>query len=548
MTEIRQLASYYMLNLFGGAKSTKKWTTLSHNGVVFQPPYKQHNIPIIYDGKSIMLPPLAEEYITLFTRYVDTEYYKNKVFKKNFFKSWKPSIKGLGIDKLELCDFSQIIKHLDREKEKKANMSKADKESLKLATDKNEEKYKVAIVDGKEQPVGNFRLEPAGIFIGRGCHPKLGTIKKRVNSKDITINIGKGNTLPLPNGEKYGKIVHNNKAEWLASWPDVISGKTKYVWLGQQSEFKAQSDQDKFDKARKLGKHIEKIRKENTNNIINGTLTVKQLSTALYFIDNLALRVGNEKGSDQADTVGVTSLRYEHIMLKGNNIIKLDFLGKDSIRYVNQVTVSEKVYENLEKFMKDKVNGDDLFDLLNSSELNLYIKSLMPDFTAKVFRTYNASYTFQQEIDNINEKYKSYTKNDKMDMLLSSFNTANAKVALLCNHQKAVSKSHDEGMKKLKDKMLSFKKDIEDLISNGNDKSKKKIKKLKDQVKKYKMKKESKIELKNISLGTSKTNYIDPRISVAFLKTHDIPVEKIFSQTLRDKFFWAFEVNGDYHF
>ena len=56
------------------------------------------------------------------------------------------------------------------------------------------------------------------------------------------------------------------------------------------------------------------------------------------------------------------------------------------------------------------------------------------------------------------------------------------------------------------------------------------------------------MELKNVSLGTSKTNYIDPRITVAFLKTHDIPVEKIFSTTLKEKFFWAFEVDSFWKF
>jgi DNA topoisomerase IB len=30
----------------------------------------------------------------------------------------------------------------------------------------------------------------------------------------------------------------------------------------------------------------------------------KQLATACYLIDKLALRVGNEKGEDEADTVG----------------------------------------------------------------------------------------------------------------------------------------------------------------------------------------------------------------------------------------------------
>ena len=37
-------------------------------------------------------------------------------------------------------------------------------------------------------------------------------------------------------------------------------------------------------------------------------------ATALYFIDKLALRAGNEKDPDEsADTVGCCSLRVEHI-------------------------------------------------------------------------------------------------------------------------------------------------------------------------------------------------------------------------------------------
>lgn len=561
MSDIRQLTTYYLYMQFGGisggAKTKKKWSTLSHNGVVFAPLYIPHEIPIEYNGKRIVLPPLAEEYATLYAKYINSEYAKNKAFSKNFFKSWKPTIKGLGIEKIDLCDFSKIVKHLEKIQEKKKEMTKVEKEKAKEKLALEEAKYKVAIVDGREQMTGNFRIEPPGIFIGRGCHPMIGTVKTRIVPKDVTINIGKGVPVPeLPSfysDKKYGKVIHNQNAEWLASWKDNISGKVKYVWLGHQSDFKAKSDQDKFDKARKLKKHINKIRKTNNDNMKNGTMKIKQLSTALYFIDNLALRVGNEKGEDEADTVGVTSLRYEHIVLKDNNIIKLDFLGKDSIRYTNQVPVSSDVYNNLERFLNNKKKHDDLFDLINSSELNNYIKTLMPDFTAKVFRTFNASHTFQEEIDKINEKYKNYNKNDKLDLLLSSYNKANAQVAILCNHQKAVSKGHDEGMKKLKEKMLEYKEKITELLpalENDKTKAKAKIKiqKLKDQVKKHKLKAETKMDLKNVSLGTSKTNYIDPRISVAFLKLNNIPVEKIFTQTLRDKFFWAFDIDETFIF
>lgn len=69
----------------------------------------------------------------------------------------------------------------------------------------------------------------------------------------------------------------------------------------------------------------------------------RQLATAMYFIDVLALRAGNEKGEDEADTVGCCSLRYEHITLEPPNFLVFDFLGKDSIRYYNRVQVDDKV-------------------------------------------------------------------------------------------------------------------------------------------------------------------------------------------------------------
>ena len=39
------------------------------------------------------------------------------------------------------------------------------------------------------------------------------------------------------------------------------------------------------------------------------------VATACYLIDALCLRVGDEKDPDEADTVGATTLRPEHITL-----------------------------------------------------------------------------------------------------------------------------------------------------------------------------------------------------------------------------------------
>ena len=86
----------------------------------------------------------------------------------------------------------------------------------------------------------------------------------------------------------------------------------------------------------------------------------------------MALRAGNEKDEDQADTVGCCSLRVEHISLHSQKdgkdyVVVFDFLGKDSIRYYNEVSVEKRVFKNLQLFMQNKSTGDDLFDRLNVS-------------------------------------------------------------------------------------------------------------------------------------------------------------------------------------
>ena len=551
------LFNYFVYNQFGGKKNNDaKWTTFKHNGVMFPEPYEPHKIPLLYNGKRINLDPESEEYATIYAKFTGTEYLNSKVFNKNFFNDWKIYLKKGGfseITELEKCDFSLIYDYITKHKEEKKNLSKEEKEKLKEEKDKLEDKFKNALVNGKEQAVGNFRMEPPGIFLGRGCHPKAGKIKKRIFPEDITLNIDKNSPIPeLPKfykNKKWGKVIHDNTLEWLASWKDTITGKVKYVWLGAKSDFKAKSDLNKFETARKLKNTINIIRKTNFENITSPSIEkkTKQLACALYLIDNLALRVGNEKGEDEADTVGVCSLRVEHISFLPDSKIKLDFLGKDSVRYVNTVKIDDSVYRALTTFTRDKKKSDDLFELINPSMLNIYLKSMMEELTAKVFRTFNASFLFQNEISGINSKFDKYKDEDKLNVLLDLYNKANVKVAMLCNHQKNVSKSFNDQLEKMDDKINELLEKKTELLQD-KDKNKDKLKKIEMKIKDAKSKKGLKMELKNLSLSTSKTNYIDPRITIAFLKFHDIPIEKVFSQALRDKFFWAMDVEKNWSF
>ena len=125
-----------------------------------------------------------------------------------------------------------------------------------------------------------------------------------------------------------------------------------------------------------------------------------------------------------------------------NDEIKLDFLGKDSMRYVNTVKVHPSVWKDIELFRRGKKIDDGLFDKIDAQSLNDYLKSQMEGLTAKVFRTYNASSTLQNELKKCNLQGLS------MEQKFERYEEANKQVAILCNHQKTVGKKFVESLNK----------------------------------------------------------------------------------------------------
>jgi DNA topoisomerase-1 len=141
----------------------------------------------------------------------------------------------------------------------------------------------------------------------------------------------------------------------------------------------------------------------------------------------------NEKDkSEVADTVGCCSLRVEHLTFTPPHTVTFDFLGKDSMRYHNTVELDPRAYANLESFAKGKKPKEEIFDNLTTTLLNEHLKSLMPDLTAKVFRTYNASVTLEKEL---RDPAKDISKDEHVTTKVNFYNAANREVAILCNHQ-----------------------------------------------------------------------------------------------------------------
>ena len=365
-----------------------KWTTLEHNGVVFPPEYEllPKHIKLRYDGVPVNLHKDAEEVAGFFGAMLNsTHNVENPTFQKNFFNDFTEILKKTGGatdkdgNKVQIKDFSKldfqpIFEYYHAKNEEKKARPVAEKKADKAAKDALEAPYLYCKWDGRKEKVGNFRVEPPGLFRGRGEHPKTGRVKTRVMPEQITINIGKDATVPTPpEGHKWKEIKHDNKATWLAMWQENINGAYKYVMLAANSTVKGQSDFKKFEKARELKKHIHRIRKDYQKELKSELMADRQRATAVYLIDKFALRAGNEKDTEnEAETVGCCSLKFEHVTLKPPNTVIFDFLGKDSIRFYDEVTVDEQVFKNLKIFKKNKSDGDDIFDRLNVSKILPY--------------------------------------------------------------------------------------------------------------------------------------------------------------------------------
>jgi DNA topoisomerase I len=85
----------------------------------------------------------------------------------------------------------------------------------------------------------------------------------------------------------------------------------------------------------------------------------------------------------------------------------------------------------------------------------------MKGLSAKVFRTYNASITFQNQLD------EGTPENGTLQEKLNHYNHGNRMVAILCNHQRAAPKTHDQSMAKMKERVWDDYPSIDKLCSNS---------------------------------------------------------------------------------
>ena len=398
-----------------------------------------------------VLDELTEQMAMQFAAKRHLGYWEDPIFVRNFLRDFsktlgmKPTLKPNEVD-LEVL-FRPALTRRDHEQRKKEALTK---EERKAATAKRKElrealreQYGHAEVDEERVEIANWTAEPNCIFMGRGRHPLRGRWKPGPQEEDITLNLSPDT--PMPPGNWAGRVWQPDSL-WIARWIDKLSGKMKYVWVADTASIKQDREVRKFDLSQQLGKRLSRVRRHIQEEMKSPQPRRSQIATACYLIDMLSLRVGDEKDPDEADTVGATTLRPEHVLIKPDGTVEFQFLGKDSVPWHKTIQMPPDVVDTLHYLMETarapRENAQrgrghptrdkpQIFPDVRSRNVNAFLGEVMEGLTTKVFRTHHATSAVRKYFS------RARVSPEAPDWLKKEHaKRANLRAAVVCNHTK----------------------------------------------------------------------------------------------------------------
>ncbi len=422
-------------------------TQLIHNGVVIPNPPPYQGLVIGIRGEPVRLTPKQEEMALAWAKKQGTPYVSDPVFIDNFMRDLSLALGLDGTLSLDQIDFGPVIRVVEAEREARARLTREERKAQaavrKAIRQELKEEYGYAIANGERVELGNYMTEPSGIFMGRGEHPLRGRWKEGAKARDVTLNLS--DAAHLAEGE-WQEIVWQPESLWIARWEDKLSGKLKYVWLSDTAPIKQNREAEKFDKAIELYDKLGEVRAHIQEGLRDSNRRRRMVAMACYLIDALCLRVGDEKNADEADTVGATTLRPEHVTLHPNGVAEFQFLGKDSVPWHKELELPPLVYDTLSELIRDARpsssagNGDEfhptkdlpqIFPDIHSRNVNRFLSRIHKGLTAKVFRTYHATMAVKRSLSEAGIR-----AGDPEHIKWHAVVLANLEAAMLCNHTK----------------------------------------------------------------------------------------------------------------
>lgn len=554
--------------------------SLTHNGVLFQEPFTSKGFNKI-DGESISL--LAEEMLYKFSPYAfNKKFADDETFIKNAWIDIKPQLPSKLQSWRFPSDFINLFTAMETVKAnlklQKTEYNKTHKVEIEKEKNDRKEKFGYCIKNGEKTELANFVCEGSRFFISHG--ELRGRWVSSVVPEDVEINASE-NIPCTVEGHKW-KCVELRQTDYVATYKINIgfgiAFVDKFIWLSANSKDKQNDNEHKYDKGRLLSLKIDEIEQTVLKDVTSTNESKRESALVTYIVLTYGIRIGNDLGKNNfrdKNVRGASTLCAENMILENDTCLKLHFIGKESVEYLNTLKIDTSVYCELQKLLKGKKPTDKVFVHTNSSCVNNYLKSIYDgEISPKTFRTTKAGLTLAKEIQS--RSWKNLTdkefKNNLMECCLQT--------SLLLNHHKTVTEEQKEKLKdnsenklqsaknaldkttesvnkKLK-KLRQDRKDFESclegkLLENKLKELESKEKELKGKLKSAKKKYEDiqkeisfRLSSQDVNLGTSLNAYSTPKLPISLCKYADKDPSIIYSKAQLKKFEWAMNVSKDY--
>jgi DNA topoisomerase-1 len=539
----------------------------------------------------------VEEFVVQFADMVarDHPHTKNAAFVANFdtdLKSmWRPASSpkksgGDGEGRARDWNWDFVIDQIRQKREKAIKSRKGQRK-------KAEAEAPTVRIDGQDYATSRNVVDKPGIFIGRGeRHPLNGRIRRRIRASDVSLNLSRDASVPVPpkgsGGKAWREVLHDPCVSWLSRWEDPLTGSMKYVYVDGSSAMRQHHERRKFDKARELKRHLPEILAAMDRDMTQTEDAVlSQLAACARLIEIFGIRSGNDtQRSDQKDdeddddeesggTVGATSLRKRNVMLRvlpktGEKEVRLRFVGKDHISFDDSKVVPIGLFDRLSSLKRKKNDSDDdlLFNHATADAVNRYLDALLPGLTCKVMRTHRASRLVDMRLSRATSSTvapshtrtqgKPKEKDDRLKRDLLAVVLLEA--AWLMNHKKKTTFIRASEKDDMERKHTALHATFGDLCDAVWDSvialagSRIKIQNDKNNARQHQQLLDRTQEARRVAAElhlapqTAKVNYIDPRIVMAYCKRVGLSNDRAYNSGQLSRFSWAATAPANFAF
>jgi DNA topoisomerase-1 len=187
---------------------------------------------------------------------------------------------------------------------------------------------------------------------------------------------------------------------WISPHPDShlqatgrdARGRKQYRYHARWREAR---DQTKFDRLMLVGQKLPALRSRVSKDLARAGLPrVKIIATVVKLLETTLIRIGNEEYARENKSFGLTTMRNQHVKVKGSKIY-FNFRGKSGIGH--ELELNNPRLARIVKRCQD-LPGQELFQYVDedgaprsvdSSDVNEYLRAATgEEFTAKDFRTW----------------------------------------------------------------------------------------------------------------------------------------------------------------